>query len=80
MMAAALKDGSFDLNEFIRSGLEILNPAMELEQEPNMPAGYLATRFNAQGPNVNCLTACAASSQAVGEATDIIRRGDADAP
>src|SRR6185503_890353 len=26
-----------------------------------------------------CLTACAASSQAIGEATEIIRRGDADA-
>ena len=34
--------------------------------------------FNAQGPNFNCLTACAASSQAIGEATEIIRRGDAD--
>ena len=34
--------------------------------------------FNAQGPNANCLTACAASSQAIGEATEIIRRGDAD--
>ena len=43
-----------------------------------MPAGYLAGMFNAQGPNVNCLTACAASSQAIGEATEIIRRGEAD--
>ena len=34
--------------------------------------------FNAQGPNANCLTACAASSQAIGEAAEIIRRGDAD--
>jgi 3-oxoacyl-[acyl-carrier-protein] synthase II len=49
----------------------------ELEQEPNMPAGHLAGMFNAQGPNINCLTACAASSQAIGEATEIIRRGDA---
>ena len=40
--------------------------------------GYLAGLFNAQGPNANCLTACAASSQAIGEATEIIRRGDAD--
>ena len=50
----------------------------EIEQEPNMPAGHLAGMFNAQGPNANCLTACAASSQAIGEATEIIRRGDAD--
>jgi 3-oxoacyl-[acyl-carrier-protein] synthase II len=35
--------------------------------------------FEAYGPNFNCLTACAASSQAIGEATEIIRRGDADA-
>jgi 3-oxoacyl-[acyl-carrier-protein] synthase II len=34
--------------------------------------------FNAQGPNLNCLTACAASSQAIGEAAELIRRGDAD--
>ncbi len=44
-----------------------------------MPAGHLAGMFNAQGPNINCLTACAASSQAVGEATELIRQGDADA-
>jgi 3-oxoacyl-[acyl-carrier-protein] synthase II len=43
-----------------------------------MPAGHLASLFNAQGPNINCLTACAASSQAVGEAVEIIRRGEAD--
>ncbi len=43
-----------------------------------MPAGHLASLFNAQGPNLNCLTACAASSQAVGEAVEIIRRGEAD--
>ena len=43
-----------------------------------MPAGHLASLFNAQGPNLNCLTACAASSQAIGEATEIIRQGEAD--
>jgi len=78
MMSAALAGGSFDASKFIAAGLSLLNPAIELEQEPNMPAAHLATMFNAQGPNSNCLTACAASSQAVGEATEIIRRGDAD--
>ena len=58
--------------------MEILNPVRELEQEPNMPAAHLAAMFNAKGPNINCLTACAASAQAVGEATEIIRRGETD--
>jgi 3-oxoacyl-[acyl-carrier-protein] synthase II len=34
--------------------------------------------FEAYGPAYNCLTACAASTQAMGEATQILRRGDAD--
>jgi 3-oxoacyl-[acyl-carrier-protein] synthase II len=80
MMTAALiaGNGEFDVARFTDVGLEILNPMAEMEQEPNMPAGHLAAMFDAQGPNVNCLTACAASSQAIGEATEIIRRGDAD--
>jgi 3-oxoacyl-[acyl-carrier-protein] synthase II len=78
MMAAALTSEGIDPVKFTQVGLEILNPVAEIEQEPNMPAGYVAGMFNAQGPNANCLTACAASSQAIGEATEIIRRGDAD--
>jgi 3-oxoacyl-[acyl-carrier-protein] synthase II len=78
MMVAALKNGDLDLAAFIQEGLNRLDPQLELEQEPNMPAAYVATRFGAEGPNFNCLTACAASSQAVGEATEIIRRGEAD--
>lgn len=78
MIAQAQQDGEVDLAKFTQYGLEHLHPQTELEQEPNMPAGHLAGLFNAQGPNLNCLTACAASSQAIGEATEIIRRGDAD--
>lgn len=43
-----------------------------------MPACHLAGMFDAQGPNANCVAACASSSQAIGEATEIIRRGQAD--
>jgi len=50
----------------------------ELEQEPNMPAAHIAILTGARGPTRSCLTACAASTQAVGEATMMIRRGDAD--
>ncbi len=78
MMVAALEDGTLDIAKFTKKGLEILHPTIELEQEPNMPAGHLASLFGAQGPNLNCLTACAASSQAVGEASELIRRGEAD--
>ena len=42
------------------------------------PSGHLASFFGAKGPNANCLTACAASSQAIGEAFELIRRGNAD--
>jgi 3-oxoacyl-[acyl-carrier-protein] synthase II len=79
MMLAAIKKGDLDLGAFIREGLSRLDPQLELEQEPNMPSAYVATLFGAEGPNFNCLTACAASSQAIGEATEIIRRGEADA-
>jgi 3-oxoacyl-[acyl-carrier-protein] synthase II len=50
----------------------------ELEQEPNMPLSHIALMTGARGPAMNCLTACAASTQAIGEATEILRRGDAD--
>ncbi len=78
LISKAQQDGEVDLEEFTRGCLELLNPQYEMELEPNMAAGHLASLFNAQGPNLNCLTACAASSQALGEATEIIRRGDAD--
>jgi 3-oxoacyl-[acyl-carrier-protein] synthase II len=81
MMVAGMTESGgkeLDLEAFTRKGLEILHPVKEIEQEPNMPAAHLAGLFGAEGPNVNCLTACAASSQAIGEALEIIRRGEAD--
>ena len=72
------EDKVVDVEKFIRYGMETLESQAELEQEPKRPAGHLASLFNAQGPNMNCLTACAASSQAIGEATELIRRGDVD--
>jgi 3-oxoacyl-[acyl-carrier-protein] synthase II len=78
MMMAAIEGEKLDVAKFTRAGLESLHPLAEVEQEPNMPAGHLAALFDAQGPNLNCLTACAASSQAIGEAVEIVRRGEAD--
>jgi len=56
----------------------MMDPMRELEQEPNMPAAHIAMLTGARGPTRSCLTACAASTQSVGEATMLIRRGDAD--
>ncbi len=78
IIAESHQNGEFDVAQFTRRGIEQLNPREEMEQEPNMPAGHLASLFDAQGPNLNCLTACAASSQAIGEAVEIIRLGEAD--
>lgn len=50
----------------------------ELEQEPNMPASHLAVLTGARGPTRSCLTACAASTQAVGEAVKMVRSGQAE--
>ena len=58
--------------------MERMNAIREIEQEPNMPLSHLALLTGARGPALNCLTACAASTQAIGEAAEILRRGDAD--
>ncbi len=85
-VAAALA-GSFDDRgqvtpldtvRWAQSAMIRLDPMCELEQDPNLAGGHLAVEFNAQGPNLNTLTACAASTQAIGEATHMITYGDAD--
>ncbi|MCH2202277.1 MAG: beta-ketoacyl-ACP synthase II [Fuerstiella sp.] len=79
LVADCQDEGVVNQEKFTHDFLGRMNPQFEMELEPNMAAAHLASLFNAQGPNLNCLTACAASSQAIGEATEIIRRGDADA-
>lgn len=78
MMTSALSGEGLDLAEFTKAGLKLLDPAREMELEPHMPVSHIASLFNAQGPACSCFTACAASSQAIGEASDLIRRGAAD--
>jgi 3-oxoacyl-[acyl-carrier-protein] synthase II len=78
LVARCTRDGRVDTAEFTRLGVKELHPVHEAEQEPGTPSGHLASEFGAKGPNSNCLTACAASSQAIGEAFELIRRGNAD--
>ncbi|HVS72625.1 MAG TPA: beta-ketoacyl-[acyl-carrier-protein] synthase family protein [Phycisphaerae bacterium] len=76
---AALPAGAvgIDTRTWGNLALKSFDPMREIEQEPSMTITHLAMEFNARGPSLNCLTACAASTQAIGEATEIIRRGDA---
>ena len=64
---------------WMRAAERVTTPTAEIEQEPNLPLMHLAHELGVEGPAYNCLTACAASTQAVGEAMEILRRGDADA-
>ncbi len=67
-----------DTTTWARIGYEKFSPAKEHQQEPNLAGAHIACYFDAQGPNLDTLTACAASTQAIGEACDWIRRGDVD--
>ena len=45
---------------------------------PNMAAANISRTFGFRGYNSTVSTACAASNQAIGEALEVLRRGDAD--
>jgi len=67
-----------DARRFGELACRELHPGLEREQEPHTTCSHLADYLDCEGPNYNCLTACAASSQAIGEAAEMIRRGEAD--
>ena len=67
-----------DKELYLKASSRHLHALRELEGEPFMTVTHLARRFDIRGPVSNCLTACAASSQAIGEACESIRNGYAD--
>jgi 3-oxoacyl-[acyl-carrier-protein] synthase II len=44
----------------------------------NIASGVAAMQFNCKGPNFAAVSACASGGHAIGEASEMIRRGDAD--
>ena len=69
---------TLDRPAFIAGALRDFSPAREFEQELHTTTAHLADYFRLWGPNYNCLTACAAGGQAIGEAAEMIRHGDAE--
>lgn len=67
-----------DPGKYIENSGDYLEGRQELEIQPFMTVRHLVRQFKIEGPVSNCLTACAASSQAITEAFEWIRRGDAD--
>jgi 3-oxoacyl-[acyl-carrier-protein] synthase II len=55
-----------------------LNPLYAPTIIPNMAGASVAMQFHLRGPNTTVTTACAASTQTLGDATHVIQRGDAD--
>lgn len=77
-MSASFDSTGVDKNLYMQSAKSLMSGVKELESQPFMTVTHLSRRFDIRGPVSSCLTACAASSQAIGEAFEWIRRGDAD--
>jgi 3-oxoacyl-[acyl-carrier-protein] synthase II len=71
-------DGKLRADKIGQLGGGALFPMWILKYLPNMTAAHISLAHNAQGPNNTIVTACAAGTQAIGEAFRLIARDDAD--
>jgi 3-oxoacyl-[acyl-carrier-protein] synthase II len=71
-------DGQLRPERLGQQGPQALFPLWILKYLPNMTAAHISLIHGAQGPNNTIVTACAAGTQAVGEAFRLIARDDAD--
>ena len=78
IMRSVGSDGAFDMGRFTAARAETIFPLWLLQHLPNMAAAHISILHHAMGPNNTIVTACAAGTQAVGEAFRLIARGDAD--
>jgi len=66
------------LNTFHSKGYSRVNPFALPSLIPNLAAFAIGRQFQCLGPNFTIATACATSTQAIGGAAELIRRGVAD--
>jgi 3-oxoacyl-[acyl-carrier-protein] synthase II len=63
---------------FLERGPERVSPFLVPMMLADTAPGMVAINFGLRGPNMAVVTACATGTNAVGEAAEVIRRGDAD--
>jgi 3-oxoacyl-[acyl-carrier-protein] synthase II len=78
LVESCTAEGQLRTPLFGQRGASALFPLWILKYLPNMVAAHISMALNAQGPNSTITTACAAGTQAVGEAFRLIARDDAD--
>ena len=72
------ESSEMDWSKWADTAFEKMTAKRELEQEAKMPATHIALLTGARGITRSCLTACAASTQAIGESIMLVRNGKAD--
>ena len=65
--------------KFIEKGPGRVSPFFVPMMISNIASGTVAIKYNAQGPNIGIVTACATSTNSIGEAYRAIKHGYADA-
>jgi 3-oxoacyl-[acyl-carrier-protein] synthase II len=66
------------INTVRERGSRRLNPFFLSNILPDAATGHVAIATGAQGPNMAVISACATGAGAIGEAAEIIKRGDAE--
>jgi 3-oxoacyl-[acyl-carrier-protein] synthase II len=64
--------------KFREEGPRRISPFLVPMMLPDSAVGQIAISYGLRGPNMAIVTACASASNAIGEATEMIRRGAAD--
>ena len=64
--------------DILENGPRFVSPFFVPKCVINMTSGYISIKYGFGGPNIAMATACATGSHSIGEAAEIIKRGDAD--
>lgn len=77
-VAVSTVDGKFDVHRWGSEGLDLVTPLWLLKYLPNMLACHVGIVHDLQGPSNTITCAEASAHLAIGEAAQIVARGDSD--